>query len=90
MKPEEKQIVLKAFGSNYIAPILKHLMTTELRNARGDHFSRISIGHFVSGERENEAVEIEILRFATQTIEEKKAEAKAKAKARRELIKKAQ
>lgn len=87
MKPEEKAIVVRAFGSNYIAPLEKHLKTTSLRNARGNYFSNISIGHFVNGQRENLEVEMEILLHAKNTIELKRQEAKEIAKARREIIK---
>lgn len=73
IKPQEKKLIIKAFGLRYSGAVSKLLIKAGLKNADDGNYSKASIRLFVGGKRENINVELVILKGAKAAIKRNEA-----------------
>lgn len=72
---KEKQRIIATLGKHYSGKIIPVLTKKGILNDKGEPFSAPAIRLFVGGQRENNTVEVEILRLVAKT--ERKAKKQA-------------
>jgi hypothetical protein len=60
---EEKQEIIEVIGKHYSIAIIQHLENEGIKPVKADCFTPNLMQQIVNGTHENEAVEMEILRF---------------------------